>query len=227
MFIRDRLRSTLSGSGAMCDDCLSSSAFVKPRQTVNARCRDLEKAGELVRQTDRCPQCKAIKIINRLLGKAVKPVKPSDSERKIVVSDPDNGKPWSWEGNVQSQIVRYLVSEKWEILTESNTATREQGKDIVAIKNGKELWVSVKGWPEKSPNMQARHWFAGALFDLVLYKDLNPAVRLAIGIPAGYSTYQNLVGRVLWLRKNLPFEIITVSEQGAVNVLEIPSSNGA
>jgi hypothetical protein len=218
MAIRDKLRSTLAVSGPMCDDCLSSSAFIKPRQTVNARCRELETAGELVRNTDRCPQCKAIKITNRLLGKTEKPTKPGGGDKKLVISTPDNGKPWYWEGNVQNQIVRHLVS---------NTATREQGKDIVAVKNGKELWVSVKGWPEKSPNMQARHWFAGALFDLILYKDLNPGVRLAIGIPTGYSTYQNLVGRVLWLRRNLPFEIITVSEHGAVNVLEVPSSSSA
>ncbi len=223
MSIRDKLKSTLKTSGPMCDDCLSSSAFVKPRQTVNARCRELETAGELIRKTDQCPQCKGTKIVNRLLAEKEIPPK-----RTHVVSESpgtmlDNKRPWYWEGNVQAKIVEYLVSSGWEILTSADTATREAGKDIVATKNGKELWVSVKGWPKKSQNVQARHWFSGAIFDLVLYKDLGPNVLLAIGIPGGFSTYQNLIGRVLWLRKNLPFEVITVSEEGKVEVVEIPS----
>jgi hypothetical protein len=82
------------------------------------------------------------------------------------------------------------------------------------------MWVSVKGWPEKSVNTQARHWFSGAIFDLVLYKDQSPDVRLAIGLPAGFSTYQNLFPRVKWLRKNLPFEVITVSENGTIKLID-------
>jgi len=219
MSIRDKLKATLQTAGAMCDDCLSSSASVNPRQQVNARCRELESAGELTRQIDQCPQCRSSKIVNRIRTGNQFQSKPNtkkkESQKSIVdVINPD--KPWCWEGNVQTKIVEYLESTEWEILTSANTATREAGKDIVATRGGKELWVSVKGWPEKSVNTQARHWFSGALFDLILYKDLNPDVQLAIGLPSGFSTYENLIPRVTWLRKNLPFEIITVSEQGKV-----------
>jgi hypothetical protein len=220
MAIRDKLKATLSSSGPMCDDCLSSSAFVKPRQTVNARCRELEVAGELIRKTDQCPQCKATKIVNQLLAKKENMPSQSQVVSKYQGSLFDNTKPWYWEGNVQEKIIEYLMSSGWEIVTSANTATREAGKDIVAAKNGKELWVSVKGWPEKSQNTQARHWFSGALFDLVLYRDLDPIVLLAIGVPGGFSTYNNLLGRVRWLRENLPFEIIMVSEEGNVKVVE-------
>jgi len=216
MSARDKLRATLQTAGAMCDDCLSSSAMVKPRQQVNQRCREMEGLGELIRQRDFCPHCRTSKIVNRLKTGG----KPRPQERKVrpePSSEPD--KPWYWEGNVQDKIVRHLQKECWEIVSSANTATREAGIDIVASKDGEEMWVSVKGWPEKSVNVQARHWFSGAIFDLVLYKDKNPDVRLAIGLPAGISTYQNLIPRVSWLRENLPFKIITASEHGEVEVI--------
>ena len=63
---RDKVISTLVTSGPMCDDCLSSSSTVKPRQTVNIQCRELQQHGELKRHKDMCPQCKQVKIVNRL-----------------------------------------------------------------------------------------------------------------------------------------------------------------
>ena len=223
MSIRDKLKATLKTSGSMCDDCLSLSASIKPRQTVNAYCRELAKTSELTRQVEQCPQCKANKFVNRLLAQKERPPKPDPCTPKSSSILPNNQMPWYWEGNVQAKIVEYLMSAGWEIVKSSNTVTREQGKDIVAKKNGKDLWVSVKGWPEKSQNPQARHWFSSAIFDLVLYKDENPNVLLAIGIPGGFKTYQNLIHRVCWLRENLPFKVITVSKQGEVGELETPS----
>jgi len=65
---REKITGTLNISGAMCDDCLSSSSAVKPRQAVNIQCRELERLGKLTRHKDRCPQCKKVKIVNRLLS---------------------------------------------------------------------------------------------------------------------------------------------------------------
>jgi hypothetical protein len=183
----------------------------------------MEKEGLLLRQIDQCPHCKGNKIVNRLVSKAENHKStPSKHDIGKTYTRQSNEKPWYWEGNVQQRIVDYLRAKEWEILTNANTASREQGKDIVAKKNGKELWVSVKGWPEKSQNTQARHWFSGALFDLVLYKDINSSVYLALGLPGGFRTYENLSGRVTWLRKNLPFEIIFVAENGEIENLEPP-----
>ncbi|WP_174819897.1 PD-(D/E)XK nuclease family transposase [Paenibacillus koleovorans] len=43
----------------------------------------------------------------------------------------------------------------------ADTTSRTSGKDIIAIdRQGKELWISVKGYLEKSSNVQARHWFS-------------------------------------------------------------------
>jgi len=176
MSVRDKLKATLQTAGAMCDDCLSSSASVKPRQQVNARCRDLELAGEITRQNDQCPQCRSNKIVNRMRAGNQFQSKPNTKKKesqKSIVDVIKPGKPWCWEGNVQTKIVEYLESTEWEILTSANTATRESGKDIVATKSGRELWVSVKGWPERSVNTQARHWFSSALFDLILFSSFH------------------------------------------------------
>lgn len=101
----------------------------------------------------------------------------------------------------------------------ADTESRAQGKDIVAIsQDGKELWVSVKGYPENSPNNQARHWFSSAVFDLVLYRGQNPDVSLAIGLPEGFSTYKGLIPRIRWLQDSMPFKIYWVAESGKVSV---------
>jgi hypothetical protein len=54
----------------ICDDCLSESANVKPRQQVNTICRNLQQAGILRRDKAICSEgcIKRPKIINRLIG---------------------------------------------------------------------------------------------------------------------------------------------------------------
>ena len=213
MAIRDKLTAALGLSGPMCDDCLSSSTAVKPRQTVNKYCRDLAMLGKLTRQNQQCPKCKAWKVVN-----VMDEGKPSPNPR-VVGKARSAARSWYWEGNIQDAIVKYLRKTGWEISRSADTTSREAGKDIEAKRGSRELWISVKGWPEKSVNTQARHWFAAALFDLVLYRTDNPSVDLAIGIPDGFSTYENLLPRIRWMRKKIPFNVFKVSESGDVSVL--------
>lgn len=101
----------------------------------------------------------------------------------------------------------------------ADTESRAPGKDIIALSpDGRELWVSVKGFPENSPNTQARHWFSGAVFDLILYHGENPDVTLALGLPDGFPTYKGLPPRVKWLQESMPFRIYWVAESGRVSV---------
>lgn len=65
---QDRVRSTLSKSGAMCDDCLSMATHIKPRQTINIACRALESRNELRRLKTNCPICRKVKIVNQVTG---------------------------------------------------------------------------------------------------------------------------------------------------------------
>ncbi|WP_206922520.1 hypothetical protein [Alicyclobacillus suci] len=126
---------------------------------------------------------------------------------------------WYWEGNVQTQVVSYLAYNGYTILHAADTASREAGKDIVAVApDGSELWVSMKGYPEKSSNTQARHWFSAAVFDLLLYHGQDPNARLTLALPAGFVTYANLLPRIEWLKLAMPFQVFWVTEDGSVMV---------
>ena len=215
MRVRDRVLQTLANEGPLCDDCLSVRANVHPRQTVNVNARSLQGEGRLTRSTDRCPRCRSQKIVNF----------PENAERLSQTRVADDStpqekqdRPWFWEGTVQAHIVSYLCSQGSEVLSLADTQSRERGKDIVAQSpDGRLLWISVKGYPERSQHVQARHWFSGAIFDLILYRDENSDADLAIGLPAGFTTYENLACRVHWLRRELPFSILWVSEDGTVS----------
>jgi hypothetical protein len=206
-----------SAGGPVCDDCLSARTGITPRQTVNLNCRRLEKMNQIARsQIMGCHYCRSEKICSVLSRGAVVPPKPP----MPVAKTDDPHKLWHWEGNVQNRLVTWLEQEGWTIRSAADTAAKSSGKDIIAERDGRTLWVSVKGYPrgtrKTNPSTQARHWFSHAVFDLVRYRDESDTAELALGLPAGYATYQNLADRITWLRSNLPITIYWVSESGAV-----------
>ena len=227
----DRILAALATGRRLCDDCLSEIAAVRPRQSVYQACTALREQGVLSRLTESCGACNRMKITNAKVksiatqknlhpaeprGLTCDPTKPSS-----VTSIPVN-RHWYWEGHVQSQIVSHLTRSGVDVQSQSDTTSREQGKDIVALdEDGKFLWVSVKGFPENSANTQARHWFAGALLDLALYRAQSADARLALGFPAGFKTYESLVRRTSATLVFLGCHVFWVSESGRV-VREIP-----
>ena len=52
-------------SDGLCDDCLSSRAGIRPRQTVNIVARTLASSETITRIKRACPGCGAIKIVNK------------------------------------------------------------------------------------------------------------------------------------------------------------------
>jgi len=138
----------------------------------------------------------------------------------------ENGRPWYWEGNVQRKIVEYLKANAWSIQSEADTASREQGKDIVARgPQGELLWVTVKGFPERSKSVQARHWFAGAHHDLARYRNEDSNVLLAMGLPHGFKTYEGLVKRDDPVRRFLSYRVFWVEVDGTVRVDPPPAAS--
>jgi hypothetical protein len=89
---------------------------------------------------------------------------------------------------------------------------------VAADGRDRELWISVKGYPESSAYVQARHWFAGAVFDLILYRDEDTEVALAVAFPADFKTFITLAKRTRWLRQAMPFSIFWVHESGEVTM---------
>ncbi|MEN6327712.1 MAG: hypothetical protein ABFD18_16085 [Syntrophomonas sp.] len=199
----------------ICDDCMKNLAVLSARQVSYQICTDLALQGLVFRGQNTCSQCGKLKKCTS---------KKNDDAKQNTQTTPVNNSlnsshPWFWEGNVQATLVRYFVTQDYLIKSVADTASKTPGKDIIASSvNGHEVWISVKGYPENSAHVQARHWFAGAIFDLILYHDENPAIDLAIALPDSYKTYLNLAKRVVWLRNSMPFRIYWIDNQGNVRI---------
>ena len=173
-------------------------------QTINANCLKMAARGVIARGYENGT------VINRALL----------PERPHRAVNPPMGTPWSWEGNVQAAVKTFLVEEGWTVVQTADTATKEQGTDIVLQRAGIPLWVTVKGLPigttRTQPYTQARHYFAGALLDIVLWRQEAPRnAQFAVALPV-FSTYQRLAKRSRWLQETAPFDFLWVSEGGEV-----------
>ncbi len=171
-----------------------------------------------IRSPPPCTHCRKSKIVSRVPDTSRSNVETVVSKKPMQIES-DRTNAWYWEGNVQGKVVSHLVQNGYSIRSVADTASRAQGKDIVALApDGNELWISVKGYPEKSQHVQARHWFSQAIFDLVLYRGASSTAKLALALPEGFTTYANLSPRIEWLKQTMPFEIYWVSENGGVRV---------
>jgi hypothetical protein len=210
---RQRILSALDQDGRrLCDDCLAMKAGLPARQIAWQICTGLHVEGGIERaRHGLCECCGKAKICNR-----------RDVQRNLEsVSLPatcqsTTERQWFWEGNVQARLVDWLRQEGWLICSTADTAAKTPGVDIIAKRDVSELWVSVKGYPEKSAPVQAGHWFAGAIFDLIRYRGRRPDLDLAIALPDEFTRYLNLAPQVMWLRQAMPFRIFWIRQDGTV-----------
>jgi len=195
------------------DDTLAETLGLSQRQQANARCRQLEKEGLVVRRRV------GGKIRNFWLGSTqTPPLQPvSLADESGTLSYPSN--PWYWEGNIQALVIRHLTSQHYLIRSVADTASRQQGKDIVAERNRKQLWITAKGYPigtEKTrPSTQAGHWFKQAVFDVLVYRGESESVELGIALP-DFPRYRSLADRIAWLKPLAKFVYYWVQENGTV-----------
>jgi len=197
------------------DDQLSLILNLKRRQQANDECRKLEKAGLIIRQRING------KIHNIWIrGKSISLVREKESSKNLM-SNEDYHKLWFWEGNVQAQIVNFLTFENYLLRSVVNTASRQKGVDIIAEKDEKEIWISVKGFPKvtqrTNPSTQAAHWFKDAIFDVVKYRNQNSSLRIGVGLPI-FDRYKSLSNNVSWFKEVSGFNFFWVSEAGKVFV---------
>jgi hypothetical protein len=203
----------------VCDDCIASRTSIQPRQTVNQICRQLADAHTIERsRLEVCALCRGEKVCNR--------APPSGTHTPAAPGSPsaprDGHGLWHWEGNIQDVLIAWLRASGWTITSEANTAAKSPGKDIIAQREDRTLWVSVKGFPRGTAKTnaatQARHWFSHAVFDVVCYRTESSTAELAIGLPDGFQTYHRLARRLAWLQDQLPLLIFWVDPAGHVRV---------
>jgi hypothetical protein len=210
----DRILAALGERPEGASDAELSRHLRVPHEAVNQVCRQLVVRGLLIREP------RSGTLINRIAPVADRGTSTALSSEGDSVFSPHPSQLWSWEGNVQARVVNFLAQEGWTIRRVADTARREPGKDIEAEQDGLRLWVSVKGFPvgtaRTQPYTQAPHWFAGALFDIVLWRQDAPhGVHFAVALPR-YPTYETLAKRTNWLVDAAPFNYLWVSEDGAV-----------
>jgi hypothetical protein len=229
--VKERILEALKSNGKqVCDDCMVGLASLTRRQDSFLNGAQLEKEGLIRRFKDQCALCSKVKTVNILSAKGSSsppvlaheiPVKEERTPQKTTSGE----KPWHWEGNVQSALASWLARNGYRLIQVANTGTHAAGKDIIALNpDGKEIWVTVKGFPEvkadtsTNPPIQARHWFSGAIFDTILYRNENPEVQIGVALPEGFQTYTTLAQRVQWYKQLVPFTFFWVSDDGSVRV---------
>lgn len=219
---KDKIMDVLgTSSGQICDDCLTRRATLRQRQIAHSICNQLSRDGAIEREQNTCAYCRSYKLVNRLptvdtAGKMAQVMIPAAPEEA-----PDQVPSWFWEGNVQASLVTWLAANGYSIRAVADTVAKTPGKDIIATDgDGVEWWISVKGYPQgtarTTPSTQARHWFSGAIFDLVLYRDDRKDVALAAAFPDGFKTYRSLAERITWLQETMPFTIFWIGSDGQV-----------
>jgi hypothetical protein len=131
------------------------------------------------------------------------------------------------EASVQGRLATFLSGTGWLIQQVADTATKEAGIDVLAIKDGRVLAVEVKGYPSTryadprragevkptNPATQARHWYAQALLKAVLTRDEHPTYEIAVALPES-ATYRSLHRRTAASLGVLDVRILFVAPDG-------------
>ncbi|MDX9864086.1 MAG: hypothetical protein RBT34_04700 [Anaerolineaceae bacterium] len=211
MIIKDRIVACLRiHPEGLDDDELTKILNLSARQTANINCRRLQDEGVIERREVNG------KLHNFLVGEpVVKQISQIEERTSSKYED------WFWEGNVQSDIVKFLVSQGCQIRSVADTASHQRGIDIMAEQNGKNLWVSVKGYPRGTAktraSVQAGHWFKHAIFDIIEYRERDKDALLVVAFP-DYPRYRKLAKMISWLQSAADFKYYWLKETGEISV---------
>jgi len=151
--------------------------------------------------------------------------RPKNREKGMPARKDSKNLSWATERAVQERLVRWLEGQGWEIIEAAEGSTH--GPDLVARRGDETLVVEVKGFPGKryargpkkddlkrtQPYTQMRHYFAGALTDLLRRRNRYPGAGLALALPPA-TTYRNLARDLSWALERLGVLVLFVSQDG-------------
>jgi Holliday junction resolvase len=138
---------------------------------------------------------------------------------------------WFEETNVAKKIKKFLEKNGWKI-KKFNKDKRQKGPDIIVEKNHKQLVIEVKGYPSRyyvhgkkkgklkptPPKLQATHWFAEAIFSVLLKKSEDPKIKIAVGLP-DFEKYRELIEKIEFVRRKIGIEFYLVRENGQIEII--------
>jgi len=110
------------------NDELTRVLGLKHRQQANKRCRELKKEGLVIRRKFNG------KIRSFWAGKPFDSASSASPNLQASQGTSSKSENWFWEGNIQLKVVQYLESQGFYICSVADTASHQQGKDIVAKK---------------------------------------------------------------------------------------------
>jgi len=138
---------------------------------------------------------------------------------------------WHTEARVQAAVVSRLVADGWHILRVADTAAREHGLDIEAVRGDERLGVEVKGYPSSTyadpvrssqvkptrPSTQAGHWFAAAVLAAMRLRGRRPDMRSVIALP-DFPRYRDLYAETATSLAAAAIDVWWVGPNGEVDV---------
>jgi hypothetical protein len=141
----------------------------------------------------------------------------------------ESGEADHGEAAVQARLVAHLAADGWHIDRVADTASREQGIDILATKDGRTLAIEVKGFPSRSyadprkadqvkatnPSVQARHGYAAAMLQAMFMRQEHPDYEIAVAFP-DVPTYRTLHQRTRGSLADLRVATYFVAASGRV-----------
>ncbi|MDD9206675.1 hypothetical protein PU560_09385 [Georgenia sp. 10Sc9-8] len=143
---------------------------------------------------------------------------------------PEQSGAWYSETNVQASLVTALVTDKWRILSVANTATKERGVDVIAVRDGETVGIEVKGFPGRGyadparanevkrtkPSTQAVHWYSQAVLAAMRLRGKQPTWRNVIALP-DLPRYRDLHAETAASLAAAQIEVWWVDESGEVH----------
>jgi hypothetical protein len=164
---------------------------------------------------------------HRSLGSPVtirRPISPADAVQAATTEQEQT------EAATQSLLVAHLRRHGWHVERTADTASREQGIDVIASKEGRILAVEVKGYPSTSyadprradeikptsPASQARQWYSHALLKALLTRDEHPTYEIAICLP-DMRTYRQLHERTANSLREMRIHLAFIQPNGDVS----------
>jgi hypothetical protein len=122
-----------------------------------------------------------------------------------------------------------MSADGWRILSVANTATKEHGIDVIALRNGETVGIEVKGFPSRgyadparagevkrsSPSTQASHWYSQALLAAMRLRGNEPTWRSVVALP-DFPRYRDLHAETAASLVAAQIEVWWVEATGAV-----------